>query len=156
MLLFEDDESVYRLAVSSEVLRCAERLGQVPLVHLMTREVCLKIPTDQCAVDTSREDQLGLQVEAAAHDIVFVNVRRHNWWQVAAGSEIIVLLVSLTLVCQRSVLPDVKLLVPADGEEAWSLDLLLLLVENADQASNLRINLRLFICAKQILQLLAV
>ena len=123
---------------------------------MMTRELRLKVPTDERAVYASRENQRVLQVKAATHDIMVVNVRRHDWWQVAAAHEIFLFFIGLTLVCQRRVLPDVQLFVPADGKEARSLDFLLLMVENADQGSNLRVHLWFLIRAEQFLELLSV
>ena len=85
-----------------------------------------------------------------------MNERRYNWRLVAAARKIVYFFISLTLVCQRRFLPDVQLFVPADGEEARSLDFLLLMVENTDQGSNLRVHLRFLIRAEQFLELLSV
>ena len=74
-------------------------------MKVITGERCLKVPTNDGAIDTSSEDKLVLQIEAATHDIVVVNVGFALGRNVSASHGIVFIFVTLVIGAQRCIHP---------------------------------------------------
>ena len=81
----------------------------------------------------------------------------YNSWHVPAGDKIFIILITTSLVrSEGCIKPDMQLLIPTYGEEAGSLDFNFRSIVDADECSDLCVNLGLTICAQELLKLLTI
>ena len=127
-------------------------------MKVVPSETCVKIPSDDSAVNSTSENERFCKVKSAAHDVLFVHLGRLCCRKVFATDRIFFLTIVSSVVVVGRVEPDVELFIPAHREEAWSFDLLLLFIRimNTDQCCDLSVYFLLLIRNEQLYKLLSI